>query len=147
MFSPKGGRDIGIWSFDDVALLSSNKHIPSTGIPQVPETPYGRPNGAGHVLLTLRTPASGRMPSGMFYFIVSFTQASNSMEGSRALDASDYMDGQDRHFTIDGLMEGERYLFSAQAQNQFGSSPFSGNSDLLEAGISCMCVCVTNWTV
>ena len=38
------------------------------------------------------------------------------------------MDGERRHFTINGLMEGESYLFRAQAQNQFGSSGFSGIS-------------------
>ena len=41
------------------------------------------------------------------------------------------MDGEDRQFTIDGLMEGEQYVFSARARNQFGSSDFSGNSDFI----------------
>ena len=53
------------------------------------------------------------------------------MEGSHTLDASDYIDGQDRQFAIDGLMEGEQYVFSAQAQNQFGSSDFSGSSNFI----------------
>ena len=53
------------------------------------------------------------------------------MEGSRTLEASDYVDGQDNQFIIDGLMEGEQYVFSAQARNQFGISEFSGNSDLI----------------
>ena len=47
------------------------------------------------------------------------------------LDASDYVDGQGRQFIIDGLIEGEQYVFSAQARNQFGFSKFSGNSDLI----------------
>ena len=47
------------------------------------------------------------------------------------LEASDYVDGQDHQFIIDGLIEGEQYVFSAQAQNQFGFSKFSGNSDLI----------------
>ena len=70
------------------------------------------------------------------------------MEGSRTLDASNYVDDRLQQFTIDGLMEGERYLFSAQARNQFGSSPFSGNSEIIDAGTSklcevvCVCVCV-----
>ena len=62
------------------------------------------------------------------------------MEGSRTLNASDYVDGQDGRFTIDGLMEGEQYLFSVQAQNQFGSSPFSGNSDFITTGTGMLCV-------
>ena len=99
------------------------------GIPHVPEIPIGTSNSPGSVTLTLRTPASGRMPSQMFLF--NFTQTSNSMEGSRTLEASDYVDGQDHQFIIDGLMEGEQYAFSAQAQNQFGISEFSGNSDLV----------------
>ena len=53
------------------------------------------------------------------------------MKGSRTLEASDYVDGEDRQFTIDGLIEGEQYVFSAQARNQFGFSKFSGNSDLV----------------
>ena len=61
------------------------------------------------------------------------------MEGSRIVDASDYVDDQPQEFTIDGLMEGERYLLIAQAQNQFGFSPLSGNSDLIEAGLSKLC--------
>ena len=58
------------------------------------------------------------------------------------LEVSNYVDDQSQQFIIDGLMEGERYLFITQAQNQFGSSPFSGNSDLIEAGTSKLCVCV-----
>ena len=73
------------------------------------------------------------MPSHIFFFIVNFTQASNSMEGSRTLEASDYVDGENRQFTIDGLMEGEYYVFSAQARNQFGSSDFSENSDFINS--------------
>ena len=53
------------------------------------------------------------------------------MEGSSTLEGSDYVDGEDRQFIIDGLIEGEQYVFSAQARNQFGSSAFSGNSDLI----------------
>ena len=120
--------------FDNVAVLSSNEPIPPTGIPQVPETPTHVSSGPGSVLLNLNTPASGRMPPEIFYFIVNFTQASTRMEDSRTLNAPNYMDGQDHQFTIDGLIEGEQYVFSVQAQNQFGSSPFSGNSDLIEAG-------------
>ena len=55
------------------------------------------------------------------------------MEGSRTLEASDYVDGENRQFTIDGLMEGEYYVFSAQARNQFGSSDFSENSDFINS--------------
>ena len=81
------------------------------------------------------------MPPGMFSFIVNFTQISSSMEGSQMVEASNYMDDQPQQFPIDGLMEGDRYLFSAQARNQFGSSPFSGNSDIIEAGIGMLCMC------
>ena len=123
-------------------IPTCNKHTLPTGIPQVPVAPVGRPNGAGSVLLNLRTAASGRMPPGMFYFIVNFTQISSNIEGSRMVEASNYVDDQPAQFTIDGLMEGERYLFWVQAQNQFGSSPFSGNSGLIEAGTSKLCVCV-----
>ena len=142
VFSPKGGRGVRTWSFDNLIVLSSNEPIPPTGIPQVPETPTRVSSGPGSVVLNLNTPASGRTPPGMFYFIVSFTQASTSlrMEDSRTLNAPDYMDGQDGQFTIDCLMEGEQYLFSAQARNQFGSSAFSGNSDFIEAGTGMLCV-------
>ena len=58
------------------------------------------------------------------------------------VEASNYVDDQPQRFTIDGLMEGERYLFSAQARNQFGSSPFSGNSEIIDAGTNKLCVCV-----
>ena len=103
----------------------------SPGVPQIPETPYGVSSSPGSITLTIRTPVSGRMSSQIFLFIVNFTQTSDGMEGSRTLEASDYMDGEDRQFTIDGLMEGEQYVFSAQARNQFGSSDFSGNSDFI----------------
>ena len=66
------------------------------------------------------------------------------MEGSQMVDASDYVDDQPQQFPIDGLMEGDRYLFSAQAQNQFGSSPFSGNSDIIDAGIGMLYMCTCN---
>ena len=108
------------------------EHLPfSPGVPQIPETPYGVSSSLGSITLTIRTPVSGRMSSQIFLFIVNFTQRSDGMEGSRTLEASDYMDGEDRQFTIDGLMEGEQYVFSVQARNQFGSSDFSGNSDFI----------------
>ena len=108
------------------------EHLPfSPGVPQIPETPYGVSSSPGSIILTIRTPMSGRMSSQIFLFIVNFTQRSEGMEGSRTLEASDYMDGEDRQFTIDGLMEGEQYVFSVQARNQFGSSDFSGNSDFI----------------
>ena len=110
--------------------IVNNYHF-SPGVPQIPETPYGISSSPGSVILTLRTPVSGRMPSQIFLFIVNFTRTSNSMEGSRTLEASDYVDGQDHQFIIDGLMEGEQYVFSAQARNQFGFSKFSENSDLI----------------
>ena len=101
------------------------------GIPHVPDIPIGASSSPGIVVLTLRTPASGRMPSQMFLFVVNFTQTSDSIKGSRTLEASDYVDGQDNQFIIDGLMEGEQYAFSAQARNHFGSSDFSGNSNFV----------------
>ena len=94
-------------------------------------TPYGISSSPGSVTLTLRTPASGRMPFQILLFIVNFTWTSNSMEGSRTLEASDYVDGEDRQFIIDGLMEGEQYVFTAQTRNQFGFSEFSRNSDFI----------------
>ena len=111
------------------------------GIPHVPEIPIGTSNSPGSVTLILCTSASSRMSSQMFLFIVNFTRTSNSMEGSRTLEASDYVDGQDHQFIIDGLMEGEQYLFSAQARNQFGSSAFSGNSDLITTATGMLCAC------
>ena len=71
---------------------------------------------------------SGRIHPQRFSFIIKLTRTSNITEGSRILFASDYVDGERRHFTINGLVEGESYLFSAQARNQFGSSGFSGIS-------------------
>ena len=103
------------------------------GIPQVPDIPTGTSTAPGSVIITLRTPASGRMPSQMFLFIVNFTQISNGIEGSSTINDSDYMDGENHQFTIDGLMEGEYYVFSAQARNQFGSSDFSENSDFINS--------------
>ena len=103
----------------------------SPGVPQVPDTPAGVSHSTGSVVLTLRTPTSGRTPPHIFSFLVNFTQTSSGMKGSRTLEALDYVDGEDRQFTIDGLMEGEQYVFNAQARNQFGFSKFSGNSDLI----------------
>ena len=103
----------------------------SPGVPQIPKTPYGVSSSPGSITLTIRTQVSGRMSPHIFLFIVNFTQTSDSMEDSRTLEASDYMDGEDRQFTIDGLVEGEQYVFSARARNQFGSSDFSGNSDFI----------------
>ena len=118
----------------------------TAGIPQVPDIPIGVSNALGSVVLTLRTAASGRVRPQRFSFIVNFTRTSTIMEGSRVLFASDYVDGERHQFTIDGLMEGESYLFSAQARNQFGSSEFSGISTPITIVTSkshmCVCVCV-----
>ena len=113
------------------SLVNTCHFLP--GIPQVPDIPTGMSTAPGSVIITLRTPASGRMPSQMFLFIVNFTQISNGIEGSRTINASDYIDGDNHQFTIDGLMEGEYYVFSAQARNQFGSSDFSENSDFINS--------------
>ena len=82
----------------------------------------------------------------MFSFVVNAVLASSGTTISRTLEADDYMDTQERQFTIDGLMAGGVYLFSAQAQNEFGSSDFSGNSQIVEVATSrfqlCVCVCV-----
>ena len=102
-------------------------HI-TAGIPQVPDTPIGVSNAPDSVVLILRTAVSGRIHPQMFSFTVNFTQTSNITEGSRVLFASDYVDGERHQFTINGLMGGESYLFSAQGRNQFGSSEFSGIS-------------------
>ena len=121
-------------------------HI-TAGISQVPDTPIGVTNDHGGVVLTLRTAVSGRVRSQMFSFIVNFTQTSASMKGSRVLFASDYVDGERHQFTINGLMEGESYLFSAQARNRFGSSEFSGISTPITIVTSkshtwvCVCLC------
>ena len=110
--------------------IVNNYHF-SPGVPQVPDTPTGVSHSSGSVVLTLHTPTSGRTLSHIFSFIVNFTQTSNGMKGSRTLEASDYVDGEDHQFIMDGLMEGEQYVFNAQARNQFGFSKFSGNSDLI----------------
>lgn len=113
------------------AFVNMFHHLP--GIPQVPDIPTGTSTFPGSVVLTLHTPASGRMPSQMFLFLVNFTQTSNGIQGSRTINASDYVDGEDRQFTIDGLIKREYYVFSAQARNQFGSSDFSENSDFINS--------------
>jgi len=101
---------------------------PHAGIPQVPVTPTGISNAPGSVLLTLSTPESGTTPPQMFLFVVNVTLTFDGSTFSHILEANDYMDGEARQFTIDGLMVGGIYLFSAQAQNEFGSSDFSGSS-------------------
>jgi len=87
-----------------------------TGIPQVPTPPTGISNSPGSVLLTLSTRKSGTTPPQMFSFVVNVTLVFDRSRFSRTLEASDYIDGEARHFTIDGLMTGGVYLFSAQAQ-------------------------------
>ena len=78
----------------------------------------------------------------MFSFVVNITLTLDGTRSSRILEANDYVDGEQREFTIDGLMAGEVYLFSAQAQNQFGSSDFT-NSDPIRGRFSvCGCLCV-----
>ena len=96
-----------------------------TGIPQVPSPPTGISNSPGSVVLTLSTCKSGTTPPQMFSFVVNVTLAFDRSRFSRTLEANDYIDGEARQFTIDGLMTGGVYLFSAQAQNEFGASEFS----------------------
>ena len=84
----------------------------------------------------------------MFSFVVNVVLASSGSTISRTLEADDYMDTQARQFTIDGLMEGGVYLFSAQAQNEFGSSDFSGNSQRVQVATSrFQLVCILVWLV
>ena len=73
----------------------------------------------------------------MFSFVVIITLTLDGSRSSRILEANDYIDNEQREFTIDGLMAGEFYLFSAQAQNQFGSSDFT-NFDPIRGRFQCM---------
>ena len=111
---------------------------PPAGIPRTPEMPIVESNTPGSVVLTLSTRESGTTPRQMFSFVVNITFDGSRF--SRILEANDYMDNEQREFTIDGLMAGEFYLFSAQAQNQFGSSDFA-NSDQIRGRFS-VCGCV-----
>ena len=66
----------------------------------------------------------------MFSFVVSITLTLDGSRSSRILDANDYVDNEQREFVIDGLMAGEFYRFSAQAQNEFGSSDFTHSAPI-----------------
>jgi len=70
----------------------------------------------------------------MFSFVVNITLTLDRSRSSRILEANGYVDNEQREFTIDGLMAGEFYLFSAQAQNQFGSSDFTNSDPIRVAG-------------
>ena len=78
----------------------------------------------------------------MFSFVVNITLTGDESRSSRILEADDYMDNDQREFTIDGLMAGGFYLFSAQAQNEFGSSGFS-NSQPIRGRFQCVGVWVS----
>jgi len=119
---------------------------PPAGIPRPPDTPTGVSNTAGSVLLTLSTPESGTTPPQMFSFVVNVILAFDGSTFSHILEANDYMDGEARQFTIDGLMVGGIYLFSAQAQNEFGSSDFSGGSLIQIDTSTSQSVCVVSCT-
>ena len=120
---------------------------PPAGIPRTPDTPTGVSNTPGSVVLTLSTRESGTTPPQMFSFVVNITLTFDGSRFSRILEANDYMDNEERQFTIDGLLAGEFYLFSAQAQNQFGTSDFT-NSDPIRGRFQCVgvwvcgCLCV-----
>ena len=83
----------------------------------------------------------------MFSFVVNVTLTLDWSTFSCTLEANDYIDGEEREFTIDGLMAGGVYLFSAKAQNQFGASDFSNSSLLIHGrfkyvhGCGCGCGC------
>lgn len=109
---------------------------PHSGIPQVPSPPTGSSNTPGSVLLTLSTKESGTTTPQKFSFFVNITLASGGITTSRTLEAKDYSDREERQFTVDGLTAGGAYLFSAQAQNQFGVSDFSGNSFVVRVATS-----------
>jgi len=79
----------------------------------------------------------------MFSFVVNVTLTFDGSRFSRILEANDYMDNEERQFTIDGLLAGEVYLFSAQAQNQFGSSDFTNSAPI--RGRFSVCGCVGVW--
>ena len=124
--------------------MSTCPFPPPVGIPRIPDTPTSVSNSPGSVILTLSTCKSGTTPPQMFSFVVNVTLAFDRSRFSRTLEANDYIDGEARQFTIDGLMTGGVYLFSAQAQNEFGFSDFSGNSQPIQSRFQhvCACVCV-----
>jgi len=113
-----------------------------TGIPQVPTPPTGISNSPGSVVFTVSTRESGTTPPQMFSFIVNITLVFDRSRFSHTLEVNDYIDGEARQFTIDGLMTGDVYLFSVQAQNEFGASEFSGNSLLIRGTFQCVCTCM-----
>ena len=113
-----------------------------TGIPQVPTPPTGVSNTPGSVVLIVSTRESGTTPPQMFSFVVNITLTFDGTRSSHTLEANDYIDGEAHQFSIDGLMTGDVYLFSAQAQNEFGASEFSGNSLLIRGKFQCVCMCM-----
>jgi len=116
---------------------------PPAGIPRTPDTPTGVSNTPGSVVLTLSTRESGTTPPQMFSFVVSIILTLDGSRSSRILDANDYVDNEQHEFTIDGLMAGEIYLFSAQAQNECSSrfansQPIGGRFQCMGVWGSCM---------
>ena len=93
----------------------------------VPATPvFGHlvsgPKG-GEIILTLQSPASGidTQYSKVFWFVI--TPIHNEIEGESVPHLSlNYQSGTVETIIIDGLEEGESYMFNATAVNIYGSS-------------------------
>ena len=109
-----------------------------TGLPATPVFGYlvSGPKG-GEITLTVQSPVSGidEQFSEVFWFVITPTQ--DGIEGESISHLSvNYQSGTFETIVIDGLEEGESYMFNATAANMYGSSLTSTSISILAGAVS-----------
>ena len=96
------------------------------GLPAAPIFGYLQPGpNGGQITLSVQSPTSGIIrqfsDSEVFWFVI--TPVNDGIEGESVFHLSmNYQSGSFETIVIDGLEEGESYVFNATAVNMYGSS-------------------------
>ena len=127
------------------SLIKSSSFI--IGLPATPVFGHLQPGPkGGQITLPIQSPTSGIdrnfSDSEVFWFVI--TPVNDGIEGESVFHLSmDYQSGTFQTIIVDGLEEGESYVFNATAVNMYGSSLPTTSISVL-AGVAPTLTCNSN---
>ena len=110
-----------------------------TGVPAVPLTPTLLSSNATSITLILHTSATGLVGDDeMFTFRLRVTATDDNGRTETTFQEDMFpgdISGETVQFLVAGVVTGSSYIFSVQAENKFGSSEYSRDSESISIDI------------